>query len=291
MLFIENVLAQVDTIDLKRYQCLTDSFRNGRRDYSNMPFLVHKAIALKDSTLARGMADDYIDNYLLKLPDSVLYSKANMDFIRLNIWHSDSKGFTFCFRNHKRIDQVLGQPNAVWDVVKYIVSKEQVDSLLINAYANNTQPSWKTIKKMISRKCNSEFADEIILDARIRWFGTKQSWKFYAHAIVEKVSKFGPFGLFDEPFQYNTLAWEVFQKTADKNDLQTALLWSYKAMNSTETPNAAYLDTYANLLYKIGRRKEAMEWEERALRADSSFTEIKENLNKMKNEVPTWPTL
>lgn len=50
------------------------------------------------------------------------------------------------------------------------------------------------------------------------------------------------------------------------------------------------IDTYANLLHKLGRTKEAIEWQEKALAkvdADSK-AEYQATLDKMKKGEPTW---
>jgi Tfp pilus assembly protein PilF len=48
-----------------------------------------------------------------------------------------------------------------------------------------------------------------------------------------------------------------------------------------------FLDTYANLLYKLGRKEEALQWQEKAAATGAFGT--KENYEKMKKGDPTWP--
>ena len=58
-----------------------------------------------------------------------------------------------------------------------------------------------------------------------------------------------------------------------------------------------YVDTYANLLYKVGRTAEAMKWEEFAIEKANErgeqgkdFLEVyKDTLDKMRKGEPTWP--
>jgi tetratricopeptide (TPR) repeat protein len=51
-----------------------------------------------------------------------------------------------------------------------------------------------------------------------------------------------------------------------------------------------YLDTYANLLYKLGRTEEALRYEEKAFALAPNDKDITDNLSKMKKGEPTWPT-
>lgn len=75
----------------------------------------------------------------------------------------------------------------------------------------------------------------------------------------------------------NSIAWEVFEKVSDKKVLQDALNWS-KRSRELSPDNSGFLDTYANLLYKLGRKKEAIISEKEALGYDAK-------VNKAPNEI------
>ena len=66
----------------------------------------------------------------------------------------------------------------------------------------------------------------------------------------------------------NDIAWTVFLKVSDKKALQDALKWS-KRSRELSPDNSGYLDTYANLLYKLGRKEEAITCEKEALAYDA----------------------
>ncbi len=58
--------------------------------------------------------------------------------------------------------------------------------------------------------------------------------------------------------------------------------------------DANYIDTYANILYKSGKKKLAIQWQEKAFamasNADDDYLikSLGDNLQKMKNNEPTW---
>jgi len=90
----------------------------------------------------------------------------------------------------------------------------------------------------------------------------------------------------------NTIALKVFESVSDKNILQHALLWS-KRSQELLPKNTLLLETNANLLYKLGRKKEAIAKEGEALRyADKKDVErykaVEETLRKMKAGEETW---
>lgn len=65
-------------------------------------------------------------------------------------------------------------------------------------------------------------------------------------------------------FQLNEYAWGYVQMISNSTDLEEALKWSQRAIELVESPTT--LDTYANLLSKLGRKKEAIKAEKRAIK-------------------------
>jgi hypothetical protein len=61
-----------------------------------------------------------------------------------------------------------------------------------------------------------------------------------------------------------------------------------KIIMDSEAPRANHFDTYANLLYKTGQKKQAIQWETMALTLAPDDLGIRETLEKMKNNIPTW---
>lgn len=93
----------------------------------------------------------------------------------------------------------------------------------------------------------------------------------------------------------NYHAWTVFETVSDKKVLQYALNWSKRSLELAPD-NSSYLDTYANLLYKLGQNEEAIKYEELALSSDAKkgmkTNEGKvETLRKMKAGEKTWKEL
>jgi thiol-disulfide isomerase/thioredoxin len=90
----------------------------------------------------------------------------------------------------------------------------------------------------------------------------------------------------------NRYAWEVFKKESNTKLLQNAMLWSKRSLELSPD-NVLFSDTYANILYKLGHKEEAISKEEETLKEaikenykDSNAME--ENLRKMKVGEKTW---
>lgn len=90
----------------------------------------------------------------------------------------------------------------------------------------------------------------------------------------------------------NNFAWTFFENESDKAKLQKALAWSKRSLDLS--PNSwMYRDTYANLLYKLGKKQDAIAQEENALKQVGTDNEndskgLKETLEKMKAGEKTW---
>ncbi len=63
---------------------------------------------------------------------------------------------------------------------------------------------------------------------------------------------------------YNRFAWGFYETVSDKKALQEALVWSKRSLDISPD-NTAFIDTYAQLLYKTGQLKEAVQWEQKAI--------------------------
>ncbi len=85
----------------------------------------------------------------------------------------------------------------------------------------------------------------------------------------------------------NNWAWFSFLKTDNKTYLEKAIEWSKKSVE-LGGGSSMYLDTYANLLYKAGRKSEGLKFEEKACAKDPNIGEFKDTLEKMKKGEPTW---
>ncbi|WP_435353335.1 thioredoxin family protein [Emticicia sp. SJ17W-69] len=87
-------------------------------------------------------------------------------------------------------------------------------------------------------------------------------------------------------FQLNEYAWGYVQMISNPKDLEEALKWSERAIYLVESP--VNLDTYANLLSKLGRKKEAIKAEKKAIKLakkeGSDIKDLQETLKEIKRK-------
>ncbi len=153
------------------------------------------------------------------------------------------------------------------------------------------EPDWNKIEKDIETKYSGYDCRQIFWEEKANYYYNKKLWSECASAAYILMRKYGRKTTF---FDINNEAWNyVFSHCSNVEILQEALKWVERAVK--KQPDEDSMDTYANLLYKLGNKKAALEWEnkaiEKAIETHASSDNIKicqSNLEKMQMGKPTW---
>lgn len=283
----------------KQFYTLLAQYQKGEKNYAVMPYLANSVKTfLKDKELANRIGQDYLQNYLYKLNEADLYTKENVINIGIYIQSTREKGFSLFYNHADKVDALI-RSGSSQNEVDFLITKEEISTKLYkDGKPLIVNPDWKKLSAAISKKYNNSYAERIILNSQIKWYGIKKDWKELAKYTIKKVDIYGldTLGAMHTAFT-NNMIWEViFEHSVDKAVLNKGIEWMemivrYHPDDETE------LDTYANLQYKAGRVKEAILNEEKAAKLnelkaikqkrtpDKSF---KETLEKMRTGVPTW---
>ena len=281
----------------QQYYTLLERYQKGMKEYSEMPYLVSMAQKLSEKELSQSIAADYIRNYLDKLPDTAFLTKENITFIALSPPNLDSKEriFDWCFHQPAKIDTILHDKGFSGKVVNYVVYKEELIPPMMAAQASGSEPDWNAISKSIDHKFGSTFVEENVLTAQLRWYRNAQDWKKYIKFLIAKMDHdkveqntpkdfWGIVGL-------NSSAWDIFEHSDNKDELRKALIWSDIVIANAEPKSGhnygEFIDTKANLLYKLGRKTEALALEAKAKEMTTN-DKIQETYKKMQEGKPTW---
>lgn len=305
----------------KQYYRLLADYQKGKKDTSVMKQLARSARQFDGQELAEQIALDYInclnnnsqlitaniqflrefnqnlkvkqivDNYINNLSKKKLYNKGNLELMRDFMKNSKDKGFSIFYNHAAKINKIMGGNKYAKSYVVYIITKEEIDPILVPAIRlNSAMPDWDIITKSITKKYNKNYACRAVVGAKIRWYGYKQDWQEYTKNLIAGIVKAEDM---DNCYYINGIAWEVFQHSNDKGELRTCIQWM-KHVVKLEPLSGYYLDTYANLLYKAGSISDAIHLEEKVLEI---ATESKDEflmkwcpkvLLKMKEGQPTW---
>lgn len=271
-----------------RYRISLEDYREGKRDYSIMPYLVKTARDLKEKGVADSITQDYLHNYLYKLNGDELYTKDNIELIVSGVRSSAEKGFSMFYLHPDRVDEVMKQKGYSQGVVDYFITKEEIGPHLYkDKKPVMDMPDWHQMEATITRKYNRSYAERTILNAQIRWNRMKGDWTELVRGEVLKVDRYGldTAGFWAIVGTNNMIYNDIFLHDTDKLILNKALDWMIVLLQK-DPNNAEEIDTYANILYKVGRTEEALKWEKIA--AASEKPDILKDFELMQSGQKTW---
>lgn len=264
-----------DTSNPDRYYAAwLQEYKKGRKDSAFLYDLAMMAGRANDKVHSKEVSNDYITR--IKAP----LLKNNLEFINQFTSGSSSTGFNLFLNYPGRIDSILGERTSA-NKIMYIVFNESIDPLLKKG---STEPNWDSLEKIIVKKYGDP-AEEVLLRAKTLYYYNANDWnKFVATAdryFSKYISRVAG-------FEVNNMAFRVFQNVNDKKMLASALSWSKYTLETEVNHNN--LDTYANILYKLGRKDEAISAEEKALNLapNRAKGEVQVILDKMKKGESTW---
>jgi thioredoxin-related protein len=280
----------------RQFYILLKNYLQGKKEFMVMPYLANTLKKLKQDSLSLAIAGDYIHQYLEYLPSDRIWTTENLDFISSNakILRSADRLFQLYYRDKKVIDSIMNESGYADGLINYVVYREEILPLLKSAKADGSELDWDKIETAIGRKYDSIYAERNVVSGKAVYYRDRKEWSSYAKYLVLELEEAGirdwhPGGI--ASLVLNNDAFEVFKYSKDKRELEEALSWVERviATNATGHPQAEFIDTKANLLYKLGRKSEALTQEERSLRLSPDSKDIRENYEKMKSGLPTWP--
>jgi hypothetical protein len=189
-------------------------------------------------------------------------------------------------------------------VVDHVILKEKVNPFL-SAAEGKQEPDWSILQNAIAKDYEGDYADRAVLEAKMRWYQFYGNVIKFAAVLNDKMERFGSDTTSKgEDFKLNNLAWMMFEKIKDVVELKKIITWMAGVVRRGEKATdyyikywPTYIDTYANLLYKVGETAEALKWQELAVTkarelglSKGTVKDIAETLEIMKKGEPTWPT-
>lgn len=274
-----------------QYYSLLQEYKHGTLPADQMRTLAKMAKENGEEEDDLKIARDYMLHSLDHLSDEQFLTKDNLNFInsRINMVKTTDGIFLLCLHEPAKLDTLMWKGFAE-GFANLVISNEEISPVIEKAKASGAEPDWKMMNVSISKKFGKKYATGNILFQQYKWYKSKKDWTHYTEYLIESVDLF----LKDHPdgnnqFMYlNNTAFDVFRYSLKKNELERALYWSDLSIQMAPQFAAVFIDTKANLLYKLGRKEEAIEWEEKALAADPKSEPVKSVLEKMKNGQPTW---
>jgi len=266
----------------RQYYTVIGHYRDHAGDSAFLRQALEMAFKQADGASIEAIGNMYFDC----LKD--LFSKGNLLLICRTIKSSKDKGFRLFIDSVARVDTVLGEKTRT-AFVNSVIVKEDIDPF-VNAGAAG--PKWKSLSARLEKKYPGERTDDLIALQKVKYYLGKKDQAKFDEALLDYMKQVdGQFG----PEDLNQVAWLAFSKSENRKVLAAALKWSRSSLGNKADPNYFYYaDTYANLLYKTGDKKNAIDWESRAIavagasKRPDKEKELTGTKNKMENGEKTW---
>lgn len=277
-----------------------------RKHQLNWDEVQHLALEAKkngEDSLGLIIANDYKDNYLGKHKDSTALSDTNIRFLAEfpTIIKTSDAFFDFFYHRPDEAEHVAGIYNGyATAIVGFIVSNDDIRNFLYKGGKPIRRiPDWDKLFSYVEQKYGKVWADRLIFPSKLQFYTKTGNYGELARTVDNQIERYPPHpgskylgGPLDDLWQLNANAWHVFLSCNEKPVLQKAVKWidiSIRHASENKEDITQYLDTKANLLYKIGEVNQAIDVEEQALRLSKNAEEYKSNLAKMRSGSPTWP--
>ncbi len=269
-----------DALDpAKQYYPMLAEYKAGNKDSVFLYNLAMASLHAYDDITGSQAVNDYLAT------QTDIYTSKTLNLLQSFTQTSQDKGFQIMFQNPEKVDAILGKGVAE-NLVNRIIFYEHVVPELFNPQAPIAgEPNWNKLKDSVQAKYPAK-ADEITAYAKVLFYLNRQQWNDFGPAIVTYMKSYGDNVAHND---LNQFAWIVFQNCGDETCLQSALAWSKSAIEQDKNP--VYMDTYANLLYRLGRKEEAIAWEQKAMdliTAEDEKKGFQQTLDKMKAGEKTW---
>lgn len=235
--------------------------------------------------------DKAISSYIAELDGH--YTRAQIVFLKQFATSTRSEAFRFFLTNQELIDKMAGKDFAE-NQIESLIHKEFLKRLTTGDVPD---PDWKQLEDQM--KPFGKPGQHILARTKWSFYYHKKDWNKFLTCLADYKNQYP-----DRAERHmNDDLWDFYEATSDKRLLKKAaeiekwLIDSKAIMFKIDIPT--YMDTYACILYRAGKRKEALIWMQKAvdelqkLPSDETnpdvVTSIQADLKKMQNNEPTWP--
>lgn len=254
--------------------------------------LAQHASEIGDYADACNIARDEVNNHLLRRASDV--NKATLDTVArfykfLNI---TDRPFELAWRQPQLINRIMGKGYAE-SSMDYFIYKFYYSELIENSMHSGKRPIFDNIQRMITNRYGYHRGEVTTIRAKVIWYQYKKDWNSYLKFLLIQI-KNSPS---NNAMALNNNAYEIFKYSSKSSQLKEGLKLANSAINNINGSDAGLLaaltDTKANIVYKMGMKREAIQLETEVLKLVSSDSAAVNFFNpvlaKMKKGIPTWP--
>ncbi|MEQ8582438.1 MAG: DUF255 domain-containing protein [Marinoscillum sp.] len=225
-------------------------FEEGER---SLDFLVDYSLMLADACMDPSAL---VEAYFTGLPHSKWMEESAWAMINLNVTDPFSEPFQYLMAYHDMYGLRYGK-----DTVDQKIHDVMLDQLIaIYEGEDLTLFATQALRQLLN-DVDFDQKNELLSLVNLKTADLKANWPAYAENAVKVVAE----QQVEDPDQLNEFAWKFYLFVDDEGHLNAAKNWMRGVLDNY--PSATYYDSYASLLFKLGEKKEAVKYSEKALQA------------------------
>ncbi|HLP13761.1 MAG TPA: thioredoxin family protein [Flavobacteriales bacterium] len=271
-------MAQTANDANRRLSTLKEKYKSGNRDLQFIQDYIFAANAAGDADV-----QDVFYWYMAMLPKDKLVTTANFELIQVFCRSMDNPVYTDFTKNKDAFTNLVGKKKT--DQVTSTAMYWSMMKCYKDDPANPDGP-WllddekKFLSLMKEMRTTGIDTIELVSEFMPHYYLAKGNKNAYFNTLRKCL----PLCCWNDASKLNEKAWEMYEKSTDKNDLLLALDWSKRSIELDD--NYYYNDTYAALCYKLKNKKDALKHQQKAIelgeKSGEDVKDAKERLELIK---------
>lgn len=192
-------------------------------------------------------AEKELAHYFSMQSESDLWSDANWEMMRDYTSKLDSREFNFIVNNKAKLIAKYGEEAVNGKIT--VLAGDAIHAIIRSKHFD--QQKYDQAREQIAA-LNMPSARMILFEAGLNLARQQENWKAFSEQALSGVDGFYA----NSADGLNSVAWDFYEQIDDKAALAKAEEWSKHSVELD--PSYANLDTYAALLYKNGKKAEAL---------------------------------
>jgi len=193
-----------------------------------------------------------LQEYFKTQPETELISAENWQMIVDMVYDHNSPQFNYVL-NNKQLFASKYTEEKVNEKIRSVYT-----SSLRKYIAKKDDLGYHHLRSIIE-KSNDSNSESVLFNADLSYYAMKKDWADYSKQAVLYTDKYYS----TNSGMLNQIAWNFYENVADKNLLAKAEGWAKKSIEIKD--GYANHDTYAAVLYKLGKHKDAKQAAEDAI--------------------------
>jgi dipeptidyl aminopeptidase/acylaminoacyl peptidase len=264
------------------------------KDFSNLAVQAKK---LGKDSIAEVLAKEFRRKYLIKKPFTLTLSPELQDYLAYfpHILQLNDGVVKYISLHPAEADKQMNKSGFSSSLLDYLVSMYIIQpQIKYYENRNNIEYSWNKIKEKTTKLYGEDRSSRLVRENQIIWYTQKKDWNKVIDLTIEKNDIIGLDTVGIGKSRINNMVYDLFfTYSNDANALKKAAGYMEIILKNNMNRDT-WLDTYANVLYKLGYRADGIQMEQKALaiamykKDRGAIADYEKTIEKMQNKVPTW---